>query len=75
LGFERFSGTNKKPQRALFSSLIGSGVFGQGADSNRGVGLATGPALKTDPVEQAPIAGTTTESKATEKRLRIIRFS
>jgi hypothetical protein len=75
LRLERFSGTIKKPQRALFSSLMGSGVFGHGAASNRGVGGASGPALKTDPAEQPPIASTSTENKTTEKRLRSARFS
>jgi hypothetical protein len=63
---ERFSGTIKKPQRARFSSLIGAGVFGHGAASNRGVGPASGPPLKTDPAEQPPTASTSTQSKATE---------
>src|SRR5665213_603529 len=44
---ERFSGTIKNPQRAVFSSAIGSGVVGHGAASKRGVGDATGPARAT----------------------------
>jgi hypothetical protein len=71
LRLERFSGTIKKPQRALFSALIGSGVFGHAAASNRGVEPASGTVPDVDPAEQASIASASTPTKNTEKRLYI----
>src|SRR5215831_923303 len=45
-GFERLSGTTRDPHRAVCRAGIGSGVFGQGPDSNR--------AVATPPDESSP---------------------
>ncbi|MEU5186558.1 hypothetical protein AB0G83_05255 [Streptomyces klenkii] len=52
-GRVRFSGTSRKPHRALLSASMGSGGFGQAPGTNPG-GVRPGPAVRAGADEELP---------------------